>query len=134
MLSSQFIFLPQLLSHCNKNMKWRIKALKQQASYTSVHLKQTDLLLDRHSQNVEASWSQRSHHNNPSWFPLYTSHLLLLVGPMQNRACTHDQSMKENANGHMLKANWQLNKLNKSGLCCICLPIIQSVILQHIHL
>ena len=60
MLSSQFIFLPQLLSHCNKNMKWRIKALKQQASYTSVHLKQTDLLLDRHSQDMVTGQTQRS--------------------------------------------------------------------------
>ena len=75
---------------------------KLQLSYSSSRQK----ILDRYAQDMGASRPQRSYPNVPSWLPpFYTSHLLLLVVPMQNRACTHDQSMKENANGHMLKAN-----------------------------
>ena len=99
-VSGQFISLPWLLH--NKNLK----GLKQQTSYSSVQLKQTDLLLDRHSQHMAAGRPQRSHPPHSFWLPpLYTSLFSFWLRPVQNRACTHHQSMKGNVNRHTLKAN-----------------------------
>ena len=74
------------------------KGVGQQASYSSVQLKQTDLLLVQHPQRSPP------HPVDPLGFPFL--HFFLIM-PRWNRACTHHQSMKGNANGHMLKADWQ---------------------------
>ena len=81
-MSGQFTSLPQLLSHCNKNLDDGLKGLKQQTSYSSVQLKQTDLLLHRHSQDMGVNQLQRSHPPHPSWLPpFYTSCVFLLIVP-----------------------------------------------------
>lgn len=69
------------LSHCNKIWNNRLQALKQRTSYSSVYLKKTDILLDRHSQDMGAKRLQRSHccANHSCFF--YASRLLLLVVP-----------------------------------------------------
>ena len=76
----------------------------EQTSYSSVQLKQTDLLLAQHSQRSPPHlfyWSCLASH-----FILPVSSFWLRL--VQSRACTHHQPVKENANGHMLKADWQL--------------------------
>ena len=102
----------------------RLKVLKQHTDYSSVQLKPTDLLLDRHFQHIRAGLLQRSPPLFPLGFPLF---ILLFSSfwlcPVQNRACTHYQSMKGNTNGHMLKTDWWNCKLYYSRLCCLCLPI-----------
>ena len=126
------LVLPQFLSHFNKNLVWRTKGFRTTDNYSSVHLKQTDLLSDRHSEDMGAGRPQRSCH--PSfWFLLVSPFLYFLSPPfgdalckMQNRACTHHQLVKVNANGHPLEAYWQLQV--NSRICCLCLPIIQSFV------
>ena len=115
-MSGQFLSLPWLLH--NKNLK----GLKQQTSYSSVQLKQTDLLLERH---MAAGRPQRSHPPHSFWLPpLYTSLFSFWLRPVQNRACSHHQSMKGNANRHTSRPIDKCNLFN-SRLCCVYLPIIQ---------
>jgi len=77
-----------------KTKMWNngLKGLKQQTSYSSVPLKQTDFLLD-----TPKTWEQAD-----------PKAAVFLICPVQNRACTYHQSRKGNTNGHTLKANWQL--------------------------
>ena len=59
-----------------------VDGLKQQTSYSSVQLNQTNLLLHTHSQDMGANQPRRSHPPCPSWLPpFYTSRLFLLVVP-----------------------------------------------------
>ena len=88
---------------------WTNVCLKQQTSYSSVPLKQTDFLLDRHSQDTGAGWPQSGCLPHPYWLPLFILPVSSFwLCPVQNRACTYHQSKKGNTNGHTLKANWQL--------------------------
>ena len=80
-LSGQFISLSWFLSRDNKIWN-RLLGVKQQTSYSSVQLKQTYLLLDRHSRNMGAGQSQRRRLGDPSWLPpFYTSCLLFFLVP-----------------------------------------------------
>ena len=95
----------------SKTKMWNngLKGLKQQTSYSLVPLKQTDFLLDRHSQDMGAGWSQSGCLPHPCWLPLFILPVSSFwLCPVQNRACTYHQSRKGNTNGHTLKANWQL--------------------------
>ena len=126
-LSGQFISLSWFLSCDNKNLEQQ--GVKQQKSYSSVQLKQACLLLDRHSRNMGAGQSQRSRFDDPSWLPpVYTSCLLFFVVPCAKQGL-YPPSVKGNANGHML---WPVDnrKLCNSKLCCVCLPIIQSILIR----
>ena len=77
------------LSYCFVATKiWRagLNVVEQQTSYSSVQLKQTDLLLVRHSPKTP----------HPSYQCLLTSPFILPVSsfwlcPVQSRACTHQQ-------------------------------------------
>ena len=52
---------------------------------------------------------------------------------VQIRACTHHQSMKGNANG-ICSRPIDYRKLYNSRLCCLCHPIIQSVIIRCLYI
>ena len=119
-MSGQLISLPQLLSHCNKNLDEWLKGLKQQTSYSLVQLNQIHLLLHGHSQDMGANQPRRSHPPCPSWLPpFYTSCLLLLVVPCAEQGLHPPPVKKGSANGHMLKADWQLQVIWQQALLCI---------------
>ena len=83
-----------------------LKGLKQQTSYSSVQLNQTNLLLHTHSQDMGANQPRRSHPPCPSWLPpFYTSRLFLLVVPCAEQGLHPPPVKKRSANGHTLKAN-----------------------------
>lgn len=130
-LSGQFISLPQFLSPQNKNLE-QTKGFKTTDKSQFRLAQAADLLLDRYSQNVEAGRSQRSHRNDPCWFPLLyfpSPPFDCALCPVQNRACTHHQSRK----GMQLGIRWRPIdncKLYNNRLCCVCLPIIQSVVIR----
>ena len=122
-----------VLYHCNKKWNNWLKGLKQWTSYSSVQLKQTDLLWDRHSQEIGTGWPQTSHLHNPFWLHAFNTSLssfwLCLV---QNQTCIHHQSSKKMQMG--IHSRMIDNcKLYKSRLCCVCLPIIQLVITRCIY-
>ena len=98
------VSLPQFLSHHNKNLeRWKgfRTTKKLQLRY---FIKQS---LPRH-RRMPTPKESSSHSFLVSTPDVYTSHFLLWLCLVQNRASIYHQSMKGNANGLMLKADWQL--------------------------
>ena len=127
------VSLPQFLSHHNKNLE-RWKGLEQQRSYSSVQLKLTDILLDSHSQDTGECRPQRSLPPIPSWRPPPT--FILLISSFGCALCkirllstTSQWRGMQMGLCSRLIGNY---KLYNSRLCCLCLPIIQSVIIRYI--
>ena len=127
------VSLPQFFSHHNKI--WNDgKGLEQQRSYSSVQLKLTDILLDSHSQDTGECWPQTSLPPIPSWRP--PPAFILLISSFDCALCkirllsTTDQwkGMQMGLCSRLI-GNY---KLYNSRLCCLCLPIIQSVIIRYI--
>ena len=129
---SLFLFLSSRLI-ATKILNYRLKGLKQQTSYSSVQHKQTDLLLHRHSQDMEADQQQRSRPpillDSPLFILPVLSFWLCLV---QNRVCTHHQSRKGVQMGIRSRPTDSC-RLYNNRLCCACLPVILPVISRCIY-
>ena len=110
-----------------------LKALKQQTSYSSVHLKQANLLLNRHSQDMGAGRTQRS-----SLLPLGFSFLYFPFPPFGCPLCKIGlipTTGQWKGMGMSICSRLIDNcKLYNSRLCCLCLPTIQSVIIKCIYI
>lgn len=132
-LSGQFISLSWFLSCDNKNLE------------QTTGCKTTDKLTAQFSSSrhifyqtyTPETWEQANPKGVVLVIPLGFPVFILPVSssslcPVQNRACTHHKSMKGNGNGHML---WPVDncKLCNSKLCCVCLPMIQSILIRCIY-
>ena len=107
-----------------------LKGLRPQTNCSSVQLKQTDLLLGRHSQDVEAGRPQRSRPPDSSWLPpLYTSvfssWLCLCKRGLVPTICQWKGMQVSKHSRPVDSCN-----LRNSRLCCVCLPIIQLVMVS----
>ena len=124
---------PVLVSLQEKFEVMKLKDLKQQTSCNSVTA-QAGLFFIRQTLPSHGSRpTPKSHPSNPFWFcPFYTSHLLLWLYPMQNRACTLYQSRKRMQIGICSRPTHNCMLCNNS-LCYVCLPIIQSVIIRCLY-
>ena len=119
----------------SKTKMWNngLKGLKQQTSYSSVPLKQTDFLLDRHSQDMGAGWSQSGCLPHPCWLPLF----ILLSPPFGCAQCkiglvpTTSQG-KEIQMGIHSRPTGNC-KLYNNRLCCVCLLTISSVMIRYMY-
>ena len=112
----------------------RLQGLKQQTSYSSVQLKKTDLLLDRQSQDIGAGDSKGVIVVLiPPGFSLFMLPISSFwLCSVQNRACTHHQSRKRMQMGMCSRLIGNC-KLYDNRFYCVCLPIIQSVIIRCIY-
>ena len=121
-MSGQFIYLPWFLSHRNKNLEQWTKRCR-----TSDKLQLSSAQADRSfTADTSKTWEQADPKGVvlliPLGFPLFKLPVSSFwLSPVQNRACTHHQSMTRNAN--VLKANCNC-KLYNSRLCCYALPYV----------
>ena len=124
-LSGQFIFFPQFLSHCNKNLEQRTKGFN-----VTEKLQLSSAQADRSfiRQTLPRQGSRLTPKQSSSLFPLGFRLSVLPISSfclcsVQIRACTHHQSMKGHANS-ICSRPIDNCKLCNSRLCCLCHPII----------